>query len=122
MSKTKNKKATRRDGDGAARKSSPAQHRRKLKIGDRVRIIDIPENLRDENYDLQDADHREMRTAELFRFCVGRVFTVYGFGRHGHAELHVSNSSAVRHRFGRCDIWCEPEILERVERKNRRSE
>lgn len=58
-----------------------------------------------------------MRTAELFRFCVGRVFRVYGFDRYGNVELRVSNSSAVRKKFGKWHtIWCEPEFLKLVKR------
>jgi hypothetical protein len=84
-------------------------------VGDRVRIIGIPNNLKDPSYDQKDADRREMRTAELFRFCVGRVFTVQDFGRYGHAELEVGNSPAVRKKFGKFQtIWIEPELMKRV--------
>jgi len=100
---------------GAARKSSPYLDRRGLKVGDRVRILGIPSNLKDPNYDLKDAERRDMRTAELFRFCVGRVFTIQDFGRYGHAELEVGNSHAVRKNFGKFQtLWIEPDLLKRV--------
>jgi len=101
---------------GAARQSSPTCHRRKFKAGDLVRIIQIPEHLKDPRFDLRDAVTRRMRTAELFRFCRGREFTVRGFGRYGHVELDVSDDSGVRKKFGKYDtIWIEQEFLERVE-------
>jgi hypothetical protein len=118
MSKTKNKAAAKQLAKGAARKSSLSHPSRKLKIGDRVRIVDIAPNLKDPNYDsnLKSAELREMRTAELFRFCVGRVFKIHGFDRYGNVELHVSNSTEVRRKFGnlRHTIWSEPEFLKLV--------
>lgn len=84
-------------------------------MGDRVRIIGIPDSLKDPNYDLKNLERREMRTAELFRFCVGRVFTIQDFGRYGHAELEVGNNAAVRQKFGKFQsIWIEPGLLKRV--------
>jgi hypothetical protein len=87
---------------------------RRLKIGDRVRIIDIPAELKDPNYDLKDADHREMRTAELFRFCLGREFVIQEIDQHGHADLKVDEDRAVRKKFGLNTICVEPEFLERI--------
>ena len=87
-----------------------------FKVGDRVRIIDVPENLKDPDYDLkQDTAEPKLQTVELFRFCVGRTFTICGFGRFGHAELEVGRNPSVRKRFGWSDtIWIEPEFLRRV--------
>ena len=102
---------------GAARKSSPTYLKSNFKIGDRVLIIDIPEDLKDPKSDLKSPDAREMRTGELFRFCLGRVFTVYGFGRYGHVELEVSKSLTVRKKFGLSTVWIEPEFLKLVKRK-----
>ena len=95
----------------AARKSSSS---RKLKIGDRVRIIDISSGFKDLNYDLKDVEHREMRTAELFRFCLGREFAIQGFDQYGYAELSVDKDRSVRKKFGLNTIWIEPEFLERI--------
>ena len=89
-----------------------------LRIGDRIRILEISEDVKDPNFDLRDAEHKEMRTAELFRFCQGLVFTVFGFDRYGNVELHVSNSPAVRKKFGKSHwIWCEPEFVRLVRRR-----
>jgi hypothetical protein len=88
------------------------------RIGDRIRILEISEDVKDPNFDLRDAEHKEMRTAELFRFCLGRVFTVFAFDRYGNVELHASNSPAVRKRFGKWhSIWCEPKFVKLVKRK-----
>ena len=112
MSRTKNKLTAKRKTTGAARKGSSS---RKLKIGDRVRVIDISEDMKDPNFDLKDAEHREMRTAELFRFCLGREFVIRDFDRYGNAELRVGEDPAVRKKFGRHHwIWMEPEFLERI--------
>ena len=101
---------------GAVREERPPLPRLGLKIGDRVRIIDIPMDLKDPEYDRKhDPKNYKMRTAELFRFSLGRVFRIYGFGRYGHVELHVGNSPVVRKKFGDGhSIWCEPEFLKRV--------
>jgi hypothetical protein len=80
-----------------------------------VRVIDIPEDTKDLEADLVSSEAREMRTAELFRFCLGRKFTVYGFGRYGHVELRVGQNGEVRKKFGRWHtVWIEPEFLKRV--------
>ena len=112
MSKTKSKKTAKRKTTGAARKGSSS---RKLKIGDRIRIIDIPSGFKDPNYDLKDAEHREMRTAELFRFCLGREFVIQEFDQYGHAELSVDENRTVRKKFGLNTIWIEPKFLERIQ-------
>ena len=99
----------------AARKSSPAYLKSNFKVGDRVRVIDIPEDTKDPNADLVSPEALEMRTAELFRFCLGRTFTVYGFERYGHVELRVGQNRDVRKRFGWSHtIWIEPEFLKLV--------
>ncbi len=111
MSKTRSKQTAKRKPTGAARKGSSS---RKLKIGDRVRIIDISSDLKDPNYDLKD-EHRGSRTGELFRFCLGREFAIQEFDQYGHAELHVGEDRGVRRKFGRYHwIWMEPEFLERI--------
>jgi hypothetical protein len=101
---------------GLLARAAPLAIRRKFKAGDLVQIIQIPEHLKDLRFDLRDAVTRRMRTGELFRFCLGREFTVRGFGRYGHVELDVSDDSGVRKKFGKYDtIWIEREFLERVE-------
>jgi hypothetical protein len=111
MLRTRSKQSAKRTTTGAARKGSSS---RKLRIGDRVRIIDIPSGFKDPNCDLKDTEHREMRTAELFRFCVGREFVIQEFDQYGHADLSVDKDRAVRKKFGLNTIWIEPEFLERI--------
>jgi len=112
MSKTRSKIVAKRKAKGAARKSSSS---RKLKIGDRVRIVDIPSGFKDPNYDLkEDDEHWKMRTAELFRFCLGREFAIQAFNKYGYAELSVNKDQSVRKKFGLNTIWIEPEFLVRV--------
>jgi hypothetical protein len=55
-----------------------------------------------------------MRTGELFRFCVGKKFTVRGFNRYGYIELQVDDDPAVKRKFGLNWIWIEPQFLELV--------
>jgi hypothetical protein len=108
----------RKISSGAPGKKEPLRTRRRFRVGDRVKIVDISAELKNPNYDLKDAEHRGMRTAELLRFCVGRIFTVYGLDRYGNIELHVGNSSAVRKRFGKWhSIWCEPKFVRLVKSK-----
>jgi len=95
------------------------RHRLKLEIGDRIRIIDVPSHLKDPNYDANvKPELRDMRTAELFRFCLGREFTVQDFGRYGFVELNAGANREVRKRFGKYHtIWMEPEFLKLVRKK-----
>ena len=112
--KTRNNKASKRSTVGAARKGSPSRHRRKFEVGDRVQIVDISEALKDPKYDLKNSDSREMRTAELFRFCIGREFNVRGFQKDW-IELEASDNPAVRRKFGKWHtIWIEPRFLELI--------
>jgi hypothetical protein len=85
-----------------------------LKVGDRVRIVDIPADLKDPDCDLKDPGDPKLRTGELFQFCMGRMFTIYGFGLYGHAELQVDRSPEVRKMGFSGTIWIEPEFLRRV--------
>ena len=115
MWKTRNKKPAVRAAEKFARKNRLIRRRLGLEIGDRVRIIDISSDLKDPSYDLKDADHREMRTAELFRFCLNREFTVRGFGRYGTVMLEAGANRAVRKEFGKYQtIWLEPAHLKRI--------
>jgi hypothetical protein len=111
MLRTRSKLAAKRKTTRAARKGSSSR----LKVGDRVRIIDIPSGFKDPKFDLKDAEHRAMRTAELFRFCLGREFVIQEFGKYRHADLSVDEDRAVRKKFGLNTIWIEPEFLERIE-------
>jgi hypothetical protein len=83
--------------------------------GDRVRIFDFPEGYKDANY----IDDPEMRTGELFRFCVGKEFTIQGFGRYGHIELRGDEDPAVKKKFGLNSIWIEPQFIELITKARR---
>ena len=114
MSKTKNKTTSTRNLVGLLAKGSPSHHSKHFAVGDRVRVVNIPADLRYPRYDLKDADHREMRTAELFRFCIGREFTVQGVDKYGYVELRADKNRAVRAKFGwGHSIWVEPEFLKK---------
>ena len=118
MWKTRSNNSAKRVTERFARKNRLARRRIGLEIGDRIRILDIPPYLKNPSYDLKDADHREMRTAELFRFCLGREFTVQDFGRYGTVELDAGANRAVRKEFGKYQtIWLEPEQLKVVRKK-----
>ena len=119
MSKTKNEAAeVRRATQRFAQKNRRSRRRLGLEIGDRIRIIDIPPDLKDPNYDLQGPEHRELRTAELFRFCLGREFTVQDFGKYGTVELDVGTNRTVRKEFGWSHtIFIEPAHLDVVRKK-----
>jgi len=116
MSKIRSKGSA-RTAAGVARRNRLMRRQLGLEIGDRVKVVDISSDLKDPSYDLADAERREMRTAELFRFCLRRVFTIYGFGRYGFVELEVSKSPRVRKKFGLNTIWIEPEFLKRVRKR-----
>jgi hypothetical protein len=77
---------------------------------------DCPEGCKDPDY----KDDPEMRTAELFRFCVGRKFTIRGFDRYGHIELQVDDDPAVKRKFGLNSIWVKPQFVELISRTRRR--
>lgn len=77
-----------------------------IKVGDTVRLVRIIEPR-----EITDTDN-EMRTTELFRFCVGREFTVYGFDEYGHVELRPSEDADIEREFGSLHtIWIEPECV-----------
>jgi len=78
-------------------------------------MCDCPEGYKDPNY-----KDNQMPTGELFRFCVGRKFTIQGFGRYGHIELGVDEDPAVKRKFGLNSIWIEPKFIELIAKTRRR--
>lgn len=114
--KIRSKTASKKKVSGAARKSGPYDLRHDFRIGDRVRIVDIPSDLKDPRY----KDDSAMRTAELLRFCLGRKFLVSGFDRFGFVELQVSDDPAVKRKFGLNSIWMEPRFLDLVAKTRRK--
>ena len=68
-----------------------------LGIGDRVRLIQLPDNI--------SAFPRP--TQRLFRKALGKTLKIKTFGKCGHAELPVSHKSVFVDT-----IWVEPACLE----------
>ncbi len=102
----------------AVRKGGPYDVRHDFRAGDQVRVSDIPAGFKDPEY----RDDPEMRTGELFRFCMGRKFVIRDFGRYGHIELQVDDDPVVKQEFGLNSIWMEPAYLELVSKTKRRVE
>lgn len=73
-----------------------------MNIGDRVRLVELPETI------LAGNAHQE--TLTVFRKCLGKSFRVSGFNAVGWVELHVGN---VTRSLGET-IWVEPEFLELI--------
>lgn len=65
----------------------------KFKIGDQVKVTEIPPDL---------DDRAGIGTPEVFKRALGRTFRIEGFDRYGHAELQVTRHDT---------IWIEPEFL-----------
>jgi hypothetical protein len=87
---------------------------KQIRIGDRIKVVEIS----DEDRDLSVADDPEMRTHELLRFCLGRVFTVTGFGRYRTVEVRADRNRAVRKKFGGLhSIWLESHEVQVVRSK-----
>ena len=76
-----------------------------MKVGDRVKLIGIPPNLRDID---------EMLTRTLFEKCVGRSFTVVALEAVEGLPYQIVKLN-VGHVLGRPEdmecIWVEPEYL-----------
>jgi hypothetical protein len=79
---------------------------RKFRVGDKVKVIGIP--TLSISRELED----ELGTKELFKNMLGRVYTVQGFDRYGHIELHPKRMSHV---------WIEPEFLKLRKRRPTRA-
>ena len=73
-----------------------------LKIGDKVRVIQVPPVLPED----------ELHTRSLLELCLGRVFPVVGFNDAGWLELEVGE--ALDKNPCMDSIWIEPEFVETV--------
>ena len=86
-----------------------------IEVGDRVRIERVPPHV-----EARSDEDDEMRTRDVFRQCVGRVFRVRGVGTNsphedtGHVELWVRNGDDCDDEVAADTIWVEPEYLEIV--------
>ena len=76
-----------------------------MKIGDRVRIVQISPHLVE----------GEMKTRSVFEQCIGHEFTIEGFDDGGWVELTVD--SVTGNEFE--TIWIEPEYVEVVDQEMR---
>jgi hypothetical protein len=76
-----------------------------LKVGDRVRLIQVPPSL----------PQGEMNTRSLFEVCVGRTFPIVGFN----GDLMELEVGEVLGKDPCMDsIWIEPQFVELVEVTN----
>jgi hypothetical protein len=77
-----------------------------VKIGDRVRLIGIPPNLRDED---------DLHTRTLFEKCLGQTFSIIDLETVAGLPYQLVKLN-VGHMVGEPDymqtIWVEPEYLE----------
>jgi hypothetical protein len=78
-----------------------SQEMRPLKIGDRVRLIQLPQHLPNNN---------DLPTQSIFEHCLGQEFSVAGFNEIGWAELVIESLTGSVGE----TIWVEPEYLEPV--------
>jgi hypothetical protein len=74
-------------------------------IGARVRMTAIP----------PDVERTPEETQDVFRRCLGKVFTVRNIDEYGHLELWVKNGRDRKRIVGADIIWIEPEYPEYVE-------
>ena len=72
--------------------------RHKFRVGDLVRVVEIPTNLK---------DPAKIGTPKVFERAKGKTFRIEGFDPYGHIELVVTK---------RDTIWIEPEFVVRVEK------
>ncbi len=72
-------------------------------IGDRVRLVAIPDDLP------CDDETGGLRTKTVFGRCVGRVFPVVGVNDLGYAELEVGEVNGLAPHME--TIWVEPKYL-----------
>ncbi len=74
-------------------------------IGDEVRVMQVPPYLyRDDPVDNE--------TASFFERCLGNVFRVEDFDRHGQLELWVTDEGAQAPNVHAHSIFIEPEYVE----------
>jgi hypothetical protein len=78
-----------------------------MKIGARVRIIGVPDQLP------PDGDADGLNKTSLFRRCVGQVFPIVAFNAAGHVELEVGELLGESPYMS--SIWIEPRFLALVD-------
>jgi hypothetical protein len=78
--------------------------RRKLQVGDKVRVVGMSP------VTFAPGVKDGLGTEKLFKSMLGKVYTVRGFDRYGNVELQPKRLNTV---------WVEPEYLELRARKSR---
>jgi hypothetical protein len=66
--------------------------KRKFRLGEKVRVIGLPK------ITFSPGVKDELGTQKLFKSMLGRVYTVRGFDKYGHIELHPKRSSSTMKR------------------------
>jgi hypothetical protein len=84
------------------------RHGRRVKRGDKIRVLDIPKGLHDD---------RRMQTRRIFKLCRGRVFRVVGFQGDGVHEdwIELDVGNVVGEPTYRHTIYIEPNFVEVLE-------
>ena len=77
-----------------------------MMIGDMVRVVKIPEGLKDDS---------ELKTLSIFKLCLGRTFPVAAV-ENNFIELQVGE--VVGENYYSHSIWIEPECLELLQYSN----
>ena len=72
-----------------------------MKIGDKVRLVGVPDGLE---------DYPDFPTKSTFQECIGREFVIAGFNDIGMAEIGIES---VTGSVGET-IWVEPHFLELI--------
>ena len=83
-----------------------------MKIGDKIRIVKLPEGLDDDE---------EFQTKSLFTLCLGRVFPIIGIVpviETGGILLELEAGEALGELAVMHSIWIESELTELVESSN----
>jgi hypothetical protein len=77
----------------------------RFKVGDFVRVVKIPSDLR---------DTARLGTPRVFEQAVRKTFRVEGFNEIGHLELVVAERQPSQDTYQSDTIWIEPEFVEKV--------
>ncbi len=83
--------------------TSESKLTRNMKVGDRVRIVRLPETVR---------DSEEFKTRSILERCVGHVFPVMGFNNVGFIQIDIGEIIGKPPYIK--SIWIEPDCVELV--------
>jgi len=92
-------------------KIKPLYSRRRWNVGDLVRMIGMPENLKDD---------AEFKTLTLFKLCQGEEFRISDFDRYNHVGIDFYHKRKPQFRKFKTErLYVEPHFLRRVRRAKR---